>query len=80
MRFTVYFMISVRCGVGKHGTCFLLQSHKITTKLQNNQHSESPKIELNERLTTRELKKKPHETGRKGRDVEQTGPTPKSGR
>ena len=45
-------------GIGKQG----LPPHiKITTKLENNHHSEPPEINLNGSHTTTELKKKTHQ-------------------
>ena len=43
---------------------WLASSHNhitITTKLQKNHYSELPEMELNGRVTTMELKKKPHQ-------------------
>ena len=45
---------------------------KITTKLQNNHHSESPDNQLNGSPTTKDIKKKPVEMGKRDGDC-QTG-------
>lgn len=49
---------------------------KITTKLEDKCHSKPSEIQLKASSISRDLKKKHTETGRKGGDIEQTGPTP----
>ena len=54
---------------------------KITIKLQKNHHSEPPEIYPNRNPTTKDIKKKPHETDRRrGGNREWAGPTPTCGR
>ena len=48
---------------------------RVTTKLQNNHYSEPPEIQLNKRLTTKDMKKNPHRD-QQGAEID---PTPMGG-
>lgn len=49
---------------------------KITSKLKNNHHSESPEIWLNRSPIIKNFKKSHIDIGRNGRDSEKADPTP----